>query len=72
MEDPDSIEMEVERLIDEYLWGAIRRSADQVCQDVQTYADVGVTYLIFDFRTADPRQTEERMSRFAEEVMAVT
>ena len=47
-------------------------SADEVCQDVQTYADVGVTHLIFDFRTADPQQTEERMAQFAEEIMAVT
>ena len=45
--------------------------ADQVRQDVQTYADVGVTHLIFDFRTADPHETEARMARFAEEVMAV-
>ena len=47
-------------------------SADEVRQDVQSYADVGVTHLIFDFRTADPQQTEERMARFSEEVMAVT
>ena len=47
-------------------------SPDEVRQDVQTYADVGVTHLIFDFRTADPKQTEDRMTRFAEEVMAVT
>ena len=47
-------------------------SADEVCRDVQTYADVGVTHLIFDFRTADPHQTEDRMARFAEEVMALT
>ncbi|MCI0864688.1 MAG: LLM class F420-dependent oxidoreductase, partial [Chloroflexi bacterium] len=47
-------------------------SPDEVCQDVQTYADVGVTHLIFDFRAADPHQTEDRMARFAEEVMAVT
>jgi probable F420-dependent oxidoreductase len=45
---------------------------DEVCQDVQTYADVGVTHLIFDFRTSDPNQTEDRMAKFAEEVMAVT
>jgi hypothetical protein len=31
-----------------------------------------VTHLIFDFRTADPHQTEDRMAQFAEEVMAVT
>ena len=47
-------------------------SPDEVRQDVQTYADVGVTHLIFDFRTADPKQTEDRMARFSEEVMAVT
>ena len=46
-------------------------SPDEVRQDVQTYADVGVTHLIFDFRTADPRQTEDRMAQFSEEVMAI-
>ena len=47
-------------------------SADAVRQDVQTYSDVGVTHLIFDFRTGEPKQTEARMARFADEVMAVT
>ena len=47
-------------------------SPDEVRQDVQTYSDVGVTHLIFDFRTADPHHTEDRMTRFAEEVMIVT
>jgi len=47
-------------------------SADAVRQDVQTYSDVGVTHLIFDFRTGEPKQTEDRMAQFAEEVMAVT
>ena len=47
-------------------------SPDEVRQDVQTYADVGVTHLIFDFRTADPHRTEDRMAQFSEEVMAVT
>ena len=47
-------------------------SPDEVRQDVQTYADVGVTHLIFDFRTGDPKQTEDRMARFSGEVMAVT
>ena len=47
-------------------------SSDEVRQDVQTYADVGVTHLIFDFRTGDPKQTEDRMAQFSEEVMAVT
>jgi hypothetical protein len=31
-----------------------------------------VTHLIFDFRTGEPKQTEDRMARFADEVMAVT
>ena len=47
-------------------------SVDEVRQDVQTYSDVGVTHLIFDFRTGEPKQTEDRMVRFADEVMAVT
>jgi len=47
-------------------------SPDEVRQDVQTYADVGVTHLIFDFRTGEPKQTEDRMARFADEVMAAT
>ena len=47
-------------------------SPDEVRQDVQTYADVGVTHLIFDFRTADPHQTEDRMAQFSEEVMSIT
>jgi len=46
-------------------------SSDEVRQDIQTYSDVGVTHLIFDFRTGDPKQTEDRMARFSEEVMAV-
>ena len=45
---------------------------DEVCQDVQTYADVGVTHLIFDFRADSASQTEERMTQFAEQVMAIT
>jgi len=56
--------------------GDVRRrfagSADEVRQDVRTYADIGVTHLIFDFRTADPQHTEDRMAQFAEEVMALT
>ena len=47
-------------------------SPEQVRQDIQTYADVGVTHLIFDFRAESAQETEERMVRFAEEVMAVT
>ena len=47
-------------------------SPDEVRQDVQTYADVGVTHLIFDFRSSDPNQNKDRMAAFAEEVMGVT
>ncbi len=43
---------------------------DAVLQDISAYAEVGVTHLIFDFRSPDPSETEERMPRFAEEVMA--
>ncbi len=75
--DPSEIQVAVKApLYDSGNSGGPRRrftgSADEVRQDVQTYADVGVTHLIFDFRTADPHQTEDRMTRFTEEVMAVT
>ena len=75
--DPSKIQVSVKApLYDANSSDDIRRrfsgSADEVRQDVQTYADVGVTHLIFDFRTADPNQTEDRMARFSEEVMAVT
>ncbi len=45
-------------------------SPDAVLQDVHAYAEVGVTHLIFDFRSPRHAETEERMSRFAEDVMA--
>ena len=75
--DPASIQVSVKApLYDSGSSGGARRrfsgSPDEVRRDIQTYADVGVTHLIFDFRTADPQQTEDRMTRFAEEVMAVT
>ena len=75
--DPSEIQVSVKApLYDSGSSGGTRRrfsgSADEVRQDVQIYADVGVTHLIFDFRTADPHQTEDRMAQFAEEVMAVT
>ncbi len=75
--DPSKIQVSVKApLYDSGDSGGPRRrfsgSADEVRQDVQTYSDVGVTHLIFDFRTADPHQTEDRMAQFAEEVMAVT
>ena len=43
---------------------------DEVLQDIHAYAEVGVTHLIFDFRSPHHSETEERMSRFSEEVMA--
>lgn len=46
-------------------------SADAVLQDIHTYAEVGVGELIFDFRSPHHAETEERMSRFSETVMAV-
>ena len=74
--DPSKIQVSVKApLYDSGDSGGPRRrfsgSADEVRQDVQTYSDVGVTHLIFDFRTADPNQTEDRMAQFAEEVMPV-
>ena len=45
-------------------------STDAVLQDIEAYSDVGVTHLIFDFRSPHHVETEDRMSRFSEEVMA--
>ena len=43
---------------------------DVVLEDIHAYAEVGVTHLIFDFRSSRHAETEERMERFAGEVMA--
>jgi hypothetical protein len=43
---------------------------EQILQDVQTYADIGVTHLIFDIRGADLNQALERLDWFASEIMA--
>jgi probable F420-dependent oxidoreductase len=43
---------------------------EQVLQDVYTYAQVGVSHIIFDIRSADLNQSLERMAWFAQEVMA--
>ena len=45
-------------------------SPDAVLEDIHAYAQVGVTHLIFDFRSPRHAETEERMERFAEAVMA--
>ena len=45
-------------------------SPDVVLEDIHAYAEVGVTHLIFDFRSPRHAETEERMERFAGEVMA--
>ena len=45
-------------------------SPDVVLEDIHAYAEVGVTHLIFDFRSSRHAETEERMERFAGEVMA--
>ena len=44
-------------------------SPEDVLEDIGTYAGIGVTHLIFDFRSPDPGETEDRMSRFAEDIM---
>jgi hypothetical protein len=43
---------------------------EAVLQDIHVYGEVGVTHLIFDFRSPSHSETEERMARFAEEVMS--
>ncbi len=43
---------------------------EQILQDVHTYAQVGVSHIIFDIRSADLNQSLERMAWFAQEVMA--
>ena len=45
-------------------------SPEDVLEDIRTYANVGVTHLIFDFRSPNPAETENRMTRFAEEIMS--
>jgi len=75
--DPSTIQVSVKApLYDANAHSGPRRrftgTPDEVRQDVQTYADVGVTHLIFDFRADSASQTEDRMAQFAEEVMAVT
>jgi probable F420-dependent oxidoreductase len=50
--------------------GAARRpfsgTSDQVREDIATYARLGVSDLIFDFRSEEPKESLERMERFAE------
>ncbi len=45
---------------------------DAVLQDIHAYSEVGVSHLIFDFRSPHHSETEERMARFSEEVMPET
>ena len=45
---------------------------DAVLQDIHDYAQAGVTHLIFDFRSPNHAETEERMTRFAQEIMPAT
>ena len=75
--DPASIQVSVKApLYDSNDTSGPRRrftgSPDDVRQDVQTYSDIGVTHLIFDFRVESANETNDRMAKFAEEVMAVT
>src|SRR5213594_1540331 len=50
--------------------GGVRRpfsgTTDRVLEDIATYAGLGVSELIFDFRTEEPKESLERMERFAE------
>ncbi|PKB79079.1 MAG: hypothetical protein BZY88_15120 [SAR202 cluster bacterium Io17-Chloro-G9] len=42
---------------------------EQILQDIQTYAEVGVTHTIFDIRSSDLNQTTDRLAWFAEEII---
>ena len=74
--DPGSIEVALKApLYDTALTPAGHRrrfsgTPEEVLQDVRTYSDLGVGYIIFDFRKPDLKQTLERMDWFAESVMA--
>src|SRR2546428_3676882 len=50
--------------------GGVRRpfsgTTDRVLEDIATYAGLGVSELIFDFRSEEPKESLERMERFAE------
>src|SRR5919198_4351650 len=50
--------------------GGVRRpfsgTTDQVLEDIAAYAALGVSELIFDFRSEEPQESLERMERFAE------
>src|SRR5262245_37172528 len=50
--------------------GGLRRpfsgTPDQVVDDIATYAGLGVSELIFDFRSEEPKESLERMERFAD------
>jgi probable F420-dependent oxidoreductase len=50
--------------------GGVRRpfsgTREQVLEDIATYAGLGVSELIFDFRSEEPKESLERMERFAE------
>lgn len=41
-------------------------TTDQVIDDIATYASLGVSELIFDFRSEEPKQSLERIERFAQ------
>ena len=74
--DPGNIEVALKApLYDTALTTAGQRrrfsgTPEEVLQDVRTYSDLGVGYIIFDFRKPDLGQILERMDWFAEEVMA--
>jgi alkanesulfonate monooxygenase SsuD/methylene tetrahydromethanopterin reductase-like flavin-dependent oxidoreductase (luciferase family) len=41
-------------------------TSEQIVEDIATYAKLGVSELIFDFRSEEPKESLERMERFAE------
>ena len=73
--DPDEIEVSMKAPLYDAATdaGGVRRrfsgSPEDVLEDIHAYAEAGATNLIFDFRSPSHHETEERMARFAEEIM---
>ncbi len=73
--DPDSIDVSMKAPLYDATMdqeGTRRRfsgSPEDVLEDIRIYSDTGVTHLIFDFRSPEPVETEDRISRFAEEII---
>ena len=76
--DPSEVEVAMKAPLYDTEWpsGDDRRrfsgEPEQIAEDIQTYADLGVTNLIFDVRGSDLKRILERMAWLSEEVMSLT